>query len=97
MTAERERTLAGAAVVATILAWFGVALTMFYVPRLSQLWAELAAPLSPAQKLLLTLSGIVQHSLLVVAPVLLAATAAAFWWRIHTGGKMHDAAQGEIR
>ena len=92
MKAERERTLAGVAVVATILLWFGLALLVFYVPRLSQLWAELATPLSPAQKLLLALCNLAQHNFIAVTPALLAATAAALWWRIHTTRRMRATA-----
>jgi type II secretory pathway component PulF len=92
MSVERERTLAGVAVLATVLAWLGLALMLFYVPRLSQLWAELATPLSPAQRLLLALSRLVQHSFIAVAPALLAVTAATLWWRIHTGRRVRNTA-----
>lgn len=93
MTATRERTLAGAAVGATILAWFGLLLTVGYVPRLAQLWAELGTPLSSAQRLLLGVCNHASRSLIAIAPTLLAATAAAVWWRLETGRRARAGAR----
>lgn len=82
MKAGRERTLAGLAMLAIILAWFALILQIYYVPHLTALWAELGQPLSPAQRLLLTLCRLLDDSFILIAPVLLLATIAVFVWRI---------------
>ena len=92
MTTERERTLAGAAAVAAILVWFGLAVTVFYVPRLSVLWAELGTPPSPARRLLLALCRLTGYNVVAGAGVLLAATGVAFWWRLQTSRRVRGAA-----
>jgi type II secretory pathway component PulF len=92
MTAERERTLAGVAVGAVTLAWLAVVLLLFYVPRLTAYWVESAAPLSPAQRLLLALWDLVQHNSITIASTLFAATTGALWWRIHAGRRMRGSA-----
>ena len=89
--AERERALAGIAVGATILAWFGVMTLVFYVPRLTVLWAELDQR-SASQRLLATLCNLTGHNFVAVAPVLLAATGAAFWWRVHASRRVRSSA-----
>jgi type II secretory pathway component PulF len=92
MKAERERTLAGMVLGATILAWFGLLLLTFYVPRLSALWAELGTPLSPVQRLLLALCRLSGHNFVAVTAVLLAATGTAFWWRLQTSRRTRSSA-----
>lgn len=82
MTAKHERMLAGLAMGTVILAWFAVIMSLYYVPRLVALWAELGQPLSPAQRLLIGLSGLTEHGFGVLAPALLLATVAALAWRI---------------
>lgn len=92
MTAKCEQTLAGMAVAATLLVWFGLALTVFYVSRLTAAWAELGTPLSPAQRGLIGLCNFVQHTGVIVIPTLLAGTAVALWWRLRTRKKIRVAA-----
>lgn len=67
-----------------MLAWFVLILSLCYVPHLVVYWAEIGAPLSPAQKILLWTSSQLSRSFLAMAPLLLLATGAALVWRIRT-------------
>ena len=87
MTTRRERTLAGLAMGAIILAWFAVVISFYYIPRLVDLWAQAGQPLSSAQRLLVSLGSLIDHGFGVIAPSLLFATVAAFVWRIRIGRK----------
>lgn len=92
MTAKCEQTLAGMAVAAALLVWFGLALTVFYVPRLTALWAEYETPLSPAQRGLAGLCNFVQHTGVILIPTLLTGTAIALWWRLRASKRIRAAA-----
>jgi len=81
MRTKTESTLATLTVGLLVLVWFGVFLLVWYVPRLSAMWAETGAELSASQRLLVTLGGVVSRGFLAIGPLLLAATGAAVLWR----------------
>jgi len=81
MKPKAERTVAGLMVGALLLAWFGVVLLLYYVPRLAAYWAESDSELSPAASMLLQLGGFLSHSFLAIG-LLFVATLAAVVWRV---------------
>jgi type II secretory pathway component PulF len=68
--------------VAVMLAWFGLILSVYYVPRLVALWADLERPLSRAERLLVNVSDLIDRGFIILAPVLLLASIAIFAWRV---------------
>jgi type II secretory pathway component PulF len=81
MKPKTQRTVAGLAVGALLLLWFGVALLLFYVPRLAVCWAETGAELSPAKKILVQLGNSVSGSFFGIG-LLFVVTLAAVAWRV---------------
>ena len=94
MSAQRQRTLAGIAVAASMLIWLGAFILLFYIPRLAASWAELGGALSGPQRILVFLSRMATKHGLIAIPSLLAGTAAAIWWRMDAVRRLHAAARG---
>ncbi len=92
MHTKTQKTLSGLAVGALLLIWFGVALLLFYVPRLTTLWGQAHGELSPARMALVTLVSFVQNYFLILAPPLLAVTTLAIIGRVYTIRKVRATA-----
>jgi type II secretory pathway component PulF len=82
MKTRHEATWAGLAVIGAALIWLGLGLLVFYVPRVLFYWSEAGMSLSPAQKLLVALTGFVDRHSMSYLPALLIGTGAALWWRV---------------
>ena len=97
MTARDQSRLADLVAGLVILAWFGVGLLVFYVPRLATCWADTGLPPSFSQKLLMAVARFVDSHLASWLPALLAGTGLVLWWRIRTVRKARHAKDEQMR
>jgi len=87
MKPTTQRTVVGMLVGTLLLAWFGVALLLFYVPRLAVCWAETGTEFSPAKKMLVQLGNVAGRSFFVTG-LLFIVTLAAVAWRVAAARKV---------
>ena len=81
MKPKAERNVAGLMVGALLLAWFGVVLLLYYVPRLAAYWADTDAELSLPARMLLQVGDFANRSIFLIG-LLFVATLAAVVWRV---------------
>ena len=80
MKLKTQRTVTGLAGGALLVAWFGMALLMFYVPRLAAHWQETDVTLSPAAGMLLQLSSFARGGVFLTG-LLVVVTGTVVAWR----------------